>query len=232
MNDGSDMVLRVPVSALRPSEYTSALIQALRNEPERVRGKHVLEIGSGSGVVLAVLSALGVSSVCGIDIEQDAVDASSRLLAGLGHDNAEFHRGDMWRPVAGRRFDLICANLPNSPHPQVSIAGRPPNWSAGGPDGRRLVDAFIDGLAAHLVPGGRALMTHNSYIGLGRTREAARAHGLSCEVRLSILVYVPEEKLALMTPSIVRAEEGRSLHSFGPYTFGEIHIVEFGAPIA
>jgi release factor glutamine methyltransferase len=75
-------------------------------------------------------------------------------------------------------------------------------------------------------------MTHNSYIGLDRTQAAAREHGLSCDVCLSILVYVPEEKLALMTPSIVEAEEGRSLHSFGPYTFGEIHIVEFGAPDA
>lgn len=232
MNDGSDMVVRVPVSALRPSEYTSALIQALRNEPDRARGKQVLEIGSGSGVVLAVLGALGAASVCGIDIEHDAIEASTRLLAGLGHDNAEFLHGDMWRPVAGRRFDLIVANLPNSPHPQVSIAGRPPNWSAGGPDGRRLVDAFIDGLAAHLAPGGRALMTHNSYIGLDRTREAARERGLSCEVRSSTLVYVPQEKLALMTPALVEAEQGRSLHSFGPYTFGEIHIVEFGTPVA
>jgi methylase of polypeptide subunit release factors len=179
-----------------------------------------------------VLSALGASSVCGIDIEQDAVDASSLLLAGLGHDNAEFLRGDMWRPVAGRRFDVIVANLPNSPHEQVSIAGRPPNWSAGGRDGRRLVDAFVAGLAAHLVPGGCALMTHNSYIGLERTREGALAQGLSFDVRLSILVYVPEEKLALMTPGIVQSEEGRSLHSFGPYTFGEIHIIEFGAPLA
>jgi len=232
MNDGGDMVLRVPVPAMRPSEYTSALIQALRGEPNRVRGKQVLEIGSGSGVVLAVLSSLGAASVCGIDIEQDAIDAGSRLLSGLGHDNAEFHRGDMWRPVAGRRFDLIVANLPNSPHPQVSISGRPPNWSAGGRDGRLLVDAFIEGLRAHLVPGGRALMTHNSYIGLDRSREAARVRGLSFDVRLSILVYVPEEKLALMTPSIVQAEEGRSLYSYGPYTFGEIHIVEFGAPDA
>lgn len=232
MNDGSEMALRVPVKALRPSEYTSALIQALRNAPGKVRGKQVLEIGSGSGVVLAVLGALGAASVCGIDIEEDAIEASMELLAGLGHDNAEFLRGDMWRPVTGRRFDLIVANLPNSPHPQVSIAGRPANWSAGGPDGRRLVDTFIDGLAAHLVPGGRALMTHNSYIGLDRTRAAAKSHGLSCDVCLSILVYVPEEKLALMTPSLVQAEEGRSLHSFGPYTFGEIHIVEFGAPNA
>ena len=73
----------------------------------------VLEIGSGSGVVLAVLGALGAGSVCGIDIEEDAIEASSRLLARLGHDNAEFLQGDMWRPVTGRRFDLIVANLPN-----------------------------------------------------------------------------------------------------------------------
>ena len=179
MNDGSEMVLRVPIEALRPSEYTSALIQALRSEPERVRGKQVLEIGSGSGVVLAVLGSLGAASVCGIDIEQDAIEAGSRLLAGPGHANAEFHRGDMWRPVAGRCFDLIVANLPNSPHPEVSILGRPPNWSAGGYDGRLMVDAGIDGLRAHLVPGGRALMTHNSFIGLDRSRAAAHAHGLS-----------------------------------------------------
>src|SRR3982750_1425347 len=107
MNDGSEMVLRGPAKALRPSEYTSALIQALRSEPERVRGRNVLEIGSGSGVVLAALSSAG--------------GAASRLLAGLGHGNAEFHLGDMWRPVAGRRFDLIVANLPNSPHPQIPI---------------------------------------------------------------------------------------------------------------
>ncbi|MBN9086151.1 MAG: methyltransferase domain-containing protein [Reyranella sp.] len=230
MNDGSEMVLRGPIKALRPSEYTSALIQALRDEPDRVRGRNVLEIGSGSGVVLAVLGSLGAASVCGIDIEQEAIEAGINLLADLGHDNAEFHLGDMWLPVAGRRFDLIVANLPNSPHPQVPISGRPPNWSAGGYDGRLLVDAFIAALRTHLVPGGRALMTHNSYIGLDQSREAAHANGLSFDVRLSILVYVPEEKLALMTPSIVQAAKGQSLHSFGPYTFGEIHIVELGAP--
>jgi release factor glutamine methyltransferase len=109
-------------------------------------------------------------------------------------------------PVAGRRFDLIVANLPNSPHAPVSISGRPANWSAGGHDGRRLVDVFIAGLRMHLAPGGRALMTHNSFIGLDRSREAAEAHGLSFDVRFSILVYVAEEKLALMTPAIHAAE--------------------------
>ena len=56
--------LRLPphtvVPALRPSEYTAALIQVLRAHPEKVRGANVLEVGSGSAVVLAALGAMGV----------------------------------------------------------------------------------------------------------------------------------------------------------------------------
>ena len=39
-------------AALRPSEYTAALIQVLRARGAWVRGANALEIGSGSGVVL------------------------------------------------------------------------------------------------------------------------------------------------------------------------------------
>src|SRR5438034_2491108 len=105
-----------PGSAVRPSEYTSALIQVLRARAARVRGADALEIGSGSGVVLAALGALGAASLCGIDIENDAVLSGSLLFRELGYGgNFEFHRGDMWLPVAGRRFDLIAANLPHFP---------------------------------------------------------------------------------------------------------------------
>lgn len=226
MNDGSAAVRPLITPALRPSEYTAALIQGLRADANRVRGADVLEIGSGSGVVLAALGAMGAASVCGVDIEQDAVDAGSLLLRRLGHGNAEFHCGDMWLPVAGRRFDLIVANLPHFPMDPVSIAGRLPTWSAGGADGRRLLDGFLKGLPVHLAPGGRAIITHNAFVGLERSQELARAYGLGLEVRLTVLVYVSEEKLARMTPAVLRAEDGRTIHRYGPYSFGEMHIVE------
>ena len=44
------------------------------------------------------------------------------------------------------------------------------------------------------------------------------------------LVYVGDEKLALMTDTVRRTEEGRTLHRFGPYTFADLLIVEIGAP--
>jgi release factor glutamine methyltransferase len=228
MNDGSEAVRRPAVPALRPSEYTAALIQVLQAEADRVHGANVLEIGSGSGVVLAALGALGAASVCGVDIEQDAVDAGSLLLRRLGHDKAEFHCGDMWLPVAGRRFDLIVANLPHFPMEPVPIAGRLPTWSAGGADGRWLLDGFIKGLPVHLASGGRAIITHNAFIDVERSRSLAEAHGLRLAIRQTVLVYIVEEKLARMTPAVLRAQEGRTIHRYGPYSFGEMHIVEIG----
>ena len=104
------------VPSFRPSEYTAALIQVLRIRADWIRGAKTLELGSGSGVVLAAMGALGAATLCGIDIESDAVIAGALLLQHLGHRaNAELHQGDMWMPVGCRRFDLIAANLPQFP---------------------------------------------------------------------------------------------------------------------
>jgi release factor glutamine methyltransferase len=43
---------------------------------------------------------------------------------------------------------------------------------------------------------------------------------------LTTLVYIPGDKLGRMTRSVLCAEEGRSLHRYGPYTFGDVYIVE------
>ncbi|MCA0303099.1 MAG: methyltransferase domain-containing protein [Proteobacteria bacterium] len=223
----SDPAEALRLAALRPSEYTAALIHALQARADRVRGGAVLEIGSGSGVVLAALGALGAASLCGIDIEEDAVDAGMLLLAELGHGAvSELHQGDMWLPVAGRRFDLIVANLPHFPMERHEVLGRRPTWSAGGNNGRALLDRFLEGLDAHLLQGGCAVVTHNAFVGMDRTREMLRARGMTMAVVQSILVGIPDEKMGRMTPSVLAAELGRTLHRFGPYCFGEVNVLE------
>ena len=215
---------------MRPSEYTAALIQALRADARRIRNARVLEIGSGSGVVLAVMGALGAASLCGVDIEDEAIASSALLLGELGHGGiVDLHCGDMWLPVAGRRFDLIGANLPHFPMEPVEVAGRLPTWSAGGANGRLLLDPFLAGLADHLAPGGRAVITHNGFVDLGSSRDLLARSGLSLRITLSTLVYISPEKLALMTADVLRAEEGRTIHRYGPHTFAEMHIVEIAA---
>jgi release factor glutamine methyltransferase len=218
------------LAALRPSEYTAALIQALQARRAAVRGARVLEIGSGSGVVLAALAGLGAASLCGIDVEEDAIASGTLLLGELGHrDAAEFIQGDMWRPVGGRRFDLIVANLPHCTLVDPHLPGRLPTWSEAGADGRRLLDPFLEGLGRHLAPRGRAFITHNGFVGLDRSRRMLARAGLTLEVVLTMLVTLHDEKLARMTPSVLAAEEGRTIHRYGRYAFAEMHIVEIAA---
>jgi release factor glutamine methyltransferase len=221
------------IAALRPSEYTAALIQALRARTDWVRGAKALEIGSGSGVVLAALGEIGAAALCGTDIERAAIASSALLLHGLGYGGkTELHHGDMWLPVSGRRFDLITANLPHFPMESAETPGRLPSWSSGGPDGRRLLDRLLEGLEAHLAPRGRAVITHNAFVDLDQSRAIVERDGLSLRVALTVLVHVPGEKLRLMMPNVLRAEEGRSIHRYGPHTFAEIYVVEIGADAA
>jgi methylase of polypeptide subunit release factors len=217
-------------AALRPSEYTAALIQVLRERAEWARGARVLELGSGSGVVLAALGDLGAASLCGVDIESEAVECGALLLHRLGFGaRARLYRGDMWAPVAGRRFDLIAANLPQFPMQQQGFAGRLPTWSSGGPDGRQLLDRFLAGLPEHMAPGGRAVITHNGFVDLEASRAMAARAGLSLRAAMTVLVHIPAEKLRLMTPGVLDAEEGRSIHRYGPHVFGEVHVAEIGS---
>lgn len=219
-----------PISVLRPSEYTAMLLQVLRRRRAWVSGKDALEIGSGSGVVLAAMGELGAASLCGIDIEPEAMEAGSCLLNKLGYgDRAEFICGDMWQPLGSRRFGLIAANLPHFPMVRSDFEGRLPSWSFGGADGRLLLDRFLKGLRAHLAPRGRAVITHNAFVNLALSQAIVEEAGLALRVAETVMVHIPPEKAQLMTRAIVHMEQGRSIHRHGPYIFGDLHIVEIGS---
>lgn len=76
-----------------------------------VRGKRVVDIGTGSGVLAMAAALGGASEVVGLDVDQDAID-SARASAGL---NAlppviRFEVGD-FRSSPPRPADLVLANL-------------------------------------------------------------------------------------------------------------------------
>jgi release factor glutamine methyltransferase len=162
-----------------------------------------------------------------VDIERPAIDASQALLTAEGlDDRATLYHGDMWEPVAAHGFDLIVANLPHFPMLGGGYGIRRPSWSAGGPDGRRFLDPFIDGLASQLRKDGRALITHNAFVDLDATRDRLQPFGLEARPALSRLVFIPAEKMAQMPDAIRQREEGRTLFRCGPYTFGEMVVLE------
>jgi release factor glutamine methyltransferase len=214
----------------RPSEHTAALLQVLLERPELVNGACVAEIGCGSGVILAALAGLGAGSLCGVDIDPAAMVMGPELMARSGTGlRAEFRLGDVWAPLAGRRFDLVVCNPPQFPTEAMTFPGRPSSWSFGGPDGRRVLDTFLMGLAAHLAPCGRAVITHNGFVDVARTERLLAGVGLGLRILRTTMLALPSDKRALMSRDVLRREEGRSLHNVGPYCFAQMHVVEIAA---
>jgi release factor glutamine methyltransferase len=214
----------------QPTEYTAALmrqVRLLRRRVPPVPWDSVFEMGSGSGVVLAQALALGARRALGVDVEAQAVDETRGLLRSLGFaGRAEVRQGHLWQPCAGRRFDLIVANLPQFPTREALADGRLPTWSGGGPDGRRLLDPFLQGLATHLQTDGRAMITHNVMIGLPQTRRQLKALGLRAFVRSTVSVPLPAHKVHGLGPGILERLPGPGLHRQGPHFFVDFHVLE------
>jgi release factor glutamine methyltransferase len=166
---------------LRPPSDARLLVAAMA-EHESPRGASVLDVFSGSGVLGISAALLGARSVTAIDISRRAV-LNARLNAHLNRVRVRALRGDMFAPVTGERFDLVLANPPYLPgaDDQLPARGAERAWE-GGITGRLLIDRFCAGVAAHLAPGGSALLVHSSLCGEGPTREALGKVGLEAEV--------------------------------------------------
>ena len=48
---------------------------------------------------------------------------------------------------------------------------------------------------------------------------------MDVEVIVTVLAYIAPAKLACMTEAVLRRERGRTIHRYGEYTFGEVHVL-------
>ena len=81
-----------------------------------VRGKRVLDLGTGSGVLAMAAYLSGARDVVAVDVDQDAIDSareSARLNPRVG--NIHWLVGDFrdsgWEALSGGPFDIVLANL-------------------------------------------------------------------------------------------------------------------------
>jgi release factor glutamine methyltransferase len=143
----------------------------------------VLDVFTGTGALALAAAASGARTVTAIDLSRRAL-LTVRLNARRNRLRVRTLRGDMFAPVDGEGFDLIVANPPYYPGgdalPERGLARA---WE-GGPDGRVLVDRLCREGPAHLRPGGRLVMVHNTMIGERQSLEALDAAGLHTEVLL------------------------------------------------
>jgi release factor glutamine methyltransferase len=174
------MLLITPPGVYRTQADTEMLIGAFEDEPLRP-GASVLDLGTGTGA-LAVAAARRGATVTAVDVSWAAL--ATALLNGALHGRLiRARHGDLFRPVQGRRFDVVLANPPYVPCPDPGRArrGLARAWDAG-LDGRLLVDRICRQAPAALNPAGVLLMVHSDLCGVDATCALLRERGLRADV--------------------------------------------------
>ena len=124
----------------------------------------VLDLCTGSGC-LAILASRNFpnAEIDAVDISKDALQVAARNVGDYGlDDRLTLHRGDLFKPLGDRRYDLIISNPPYVD--AQGMAGLPRECRAepklafdGGVDGLDIVRRILDEASVHLTPHGGLL---------------------------------------------------------------------------
>jgi ribosomal protein L11 methyltransferase len=74
------------------------------------KGKHVLDMGCGTGILAILAHLMGASKITAIDIEEIAVESTKENAELNGMQNAEILCGDA-SLLKGQKYDIILANI-------------------------------------------------------------------------------------------------------------------------
>jgi release factor glutamine methyltransferase len=167
-----------PPGVYRAEGDTELLTGAMR-EGGHARDRDVLDVGTGGGALAVAAARAGARSVTAVDLSLRSI-ATTWINSRLGGVRVDLRRGDLFAPVAGRRFGLVLSNPPYVP----AATARLPRyrkarcWDAG-PDGRALLDRICAGVPDVLAPDGTVLLVHSAVCNTECTLAALRRAGLA-----------------------------------------------------
>jgi release factor glutamine methyltransferase len=125
------------------------------------READVLDVGTGSGAIACSIAAGTNARVYATDVSAQAVAVAQENVRRFDlEDRCIVEHGDVLGPFAGRRFDVVVANLPYIPTADLPVAPDPVSFEPrlaldGGNDGlavyRRLIAALPSALKANAL---------------------------------------------------------------------------------
>ena len=175
------------IDGVYPPQHDSQLLIGCLENSGLARGRRVLDLCTGSGVVAIAAAEQGAESVVASDICPRAVSCTrgNAAYAGVSIDVLE---GSWSHALDYAPFDLIVSNPPYVPTPPAGdteviplTAGPARAWNAG-IDGRMVLDPLCESAAGLLDVGGSLLMVQSELSGVEKSLESLRATGLDAEV--------------------------------------------------
>ena len=160
----------------QPTSYSLLLAEHIPD----LRGKTVVDLGTGSGLLGIVAAKRGAAKVYVLDTYPAAIDVAlnNAALNGVAHCFVQVPTGKEMLPLpAGERVDMVICNPAQLPLPEPDSAHSP---FYAGPDGRQMIEGVIRAAPERLTPGGRLLMAHNSLA--DASKSMGLLHSLGFEV--------------------------------------------------
>jgi release factor glutamine methyltransferase len=171
--------LRTDPNVFHPLLFSSSsvLVRRVLARAGPLRGRRVLDMGTGAGPLAVKAASLG-ANVTACDVNPRAVALASENCA-LNGVQAEVLESDLFAALAGRAFDLICFNVPF----YARDAATPLQAAFCAGSGLETIRRFASGCAKHLTPGGRVVIVFSEDCD-ERTMVGAFEHaGVSVESR-------------------------------------------------
>lgn len=202
-----------PISQFETVFWEPADTDSLRlliRSTDTVHGKTIMEIGAGTGLISLCCAQYGAARVVATDINSNAVTCANFNAAWLKLDRRiETRLVSEEKPGAfevirdDERFDLIISNPPWVDQKVKNLAEYAlydPGW--------RLLATLMDGLPAHLTPGGKCLLAYGSVSGVKAVISEANKRGYrSVILDDRKLDDLPEEFLPGMLIEVVVPDE-------------------------
>jgi HemK-like putative methylase len=152
---GYDIALYTDPAVFKPTLTTSLLIEQVLLAG--VVSRTVLDLGCGAGPIAIALALAGAKHVVASDLMPSACDLTRRnAAANQVSDKIEVVQGNLFAPVAGRKFDLIVDDVSGVAEDVARVSSWfPPSVPLGGSDGSTLAIDMLTNASEYLNDGGQ-----------------------------------------------------------------------------
>ena len=112
--EGDELIIELdPGRAFGTGSHPTTSLCLKLMEEHINEGDSVVDVGTGSGILMIAADKLGASEIYGVDIDELAVESAKENLNlnNIGEDKAHVFQGDLISVLKDKKFDVVVANI-------------------------------------------------------------------------------------------------------------------------